>query len=172
MTDILNEQLSALVDGELPDDQVALLLARMEREPELRRRWASYHLIGDALRGHLPERIDSGLADRVAAALADEPAPVPGRGGLPRWLQPVAGAAIAATVAVVAILAVHGLHRTGGPAPVALNQAVPPPVVRRVVARPGANPLSAYLVNHNEYAVTAGMPAVVPYVRIVSYGGR
>ena len=49
MSDLLNEQLSALMDGELPPEETALLLRRLEREPELAARLARYSAIGDAL---------------------------------------------------------------------------------------------------------------------------
>ena len=36
MSEILNQQLSALLDGELPPEQTELLLKRLSREPERR----------------------------------------------------------------------------------------------------------------------------------------
>lgn len=43
--------LSALLDGELEAHQAPNLFAALRREEELRRHWAEYVLIGDALRG-------------------------------------------------------------------------------------------------------------------------
>ena len=50
MTDQIREQISALLDGELPQDEIGLLVRRMERDAELRRTFGSYALIGEALR--------------------------------------------------------------------------------------------------------------------------
>lgn len=108
MSDILNEQLSALLDGELPPEETALLLKRLGREPELAQRLTRFRLCGDVLRGErVRPRADFTM--RVSAAIAAEaplPAPVralrPPGGG--RWLRPLAGLAVAASVAVVAVL--------------------------------------------------------------------
>ena len=50
MTDQIREQLSALLDGELPRDEMGLLLRRLEKDPALRRTFGSYALIGETLR--------------------------------------------------------------------------------------------------------------------------
>ena len=60
MTDRIKEQLSAFLDGELPDPESALLLKRLERDDELRGALSRYSLIGAVLRSdgdvpvHLP----------------------------------------------------------------------------------------------------------------------
>ena len=68
---MMNEQFSALVDGELDDQQADALLARMKTDPEMQHNWNHYHLIGDALRQsqHLAVRVDQAVHDR----LVDEP---------------------------------------------------------------------------------------------------
>ena len=148
MNDLLNEQLSALVDGELPPEETALLLKRLEREPDLKQRLARYAFAGDVLRG---ERLKAGpqFAMRVAQALAGEPAHVPGavaRAAVPvaadaglgdrpaaslrrapastrRWLGPLAGLAVAATVAGLTVFVLQRGAGEPGAAPVAANAA-------------------------------------------------
>jgi len=73
MSELLNEQLSALLDGELPPEETSLLLRRLDREAELAGRLARYRLCGDVLRG---ERVQprAGFTLRVSAAIAAEPA--------------------------------------------------------------------------------------------------
>ncbi len=111
MSDLLNEQLSALVDGELPPEETALLLRRIEREPELARRLARYRACGEVLRGEqYPLRGDFAL--RVSAAIALEPAPSAAglrpasvqRRQVPGWLRSAAGLAVAASVGMIAVL--------------------------------------------------------------------
>ena len=134
VTDKLREQVSALVDGELPADEHELLLRRFAVERSLRLHWERCHLIGEAMRKGLPAADTRGFADKVMAALAEEPAPAekPARlgGTLTRAL---AGAAVAASVAVVAIVGLRHDPRLSGYAPAEIvpgttASAVTPPV--------------------------------------------
>lgn len=180
MSEHIKEQISAFLDGELPTAEQQLLLERLRRDPALRVQWGRYRLIGDGLRQGLPPYVDLGLADRVMAEL--EAVPAHRGGGAGRLAKSFAGLAVAASVAVVAVLAVQQLEApdTGGePARIAAApQALPPPQAYvRVQQGPAweATPpqpvsrLNEYLVNHNEYAASAGMPGVLPYVRIVGH---
>jgi sigma-E factor negative regulatory protein RseA len=47
----MQENLSALVDGELDDVETAKLLAALKQSEALQQEWHTYHLIGDVLRG-------------------------------------------------------------------------------------------------------------------------
>jgi sigma-E factor negative regulatory protein RseA len=103
MTDTVKEQLSAFLDGELPEAETTLLLKRLERDDELRGTLSRYSLIGAVMRtaGDVPAARH--VASRVSAALALEPAlGAAARGS--RWLRPVGGLAVAATVALAAVL--------------------------------------------------------------------
>ena len=115
MSDLLNEQLSALIDGELPSQETALLLKRLEREPALRERLARYRVCGETLRGaRVQARNDFSL--KVCAQLQAESVHAAGplarsKPAVRRYLRPVAGLAVAAAVAGAAILV---LGRPGG----------------------------------------------------------
>ena len=105
MTKPYAEQLSALADEELPTSEMALLIRQAERSPEVAHQLGRYAAIREALHRNLPERVDTGLAGRVSAALEDEPAhsgPVTAARQR-RWVRPVAGVAVAASVALLAI---------------------------------------------------------------------
>lgn len=127
MTDALNEQLSACLDGELPPAELDLLLKRVGREAGLRAAIGRYSLIGEAMRAERPAVASRDFASKVMAAVAAEPAqdplPVPmvqpktvhkpaavaerTSGISPaviRYLRPAAGMAVAAGVAAVAVL--------------------------------------------------------------------
>ena len=45
------ERLSALIDGE--ETQTNDVFSRIQQDDELRQRWQRYHLISDAMKGHL-----------------------------------------------------------------------------------------------------------------------
>jgi sigma-E factor negative regulatory protein RseA len=132
----------------------------------LRGAWDAYHLIGDALRGH----ISPGIADRVVARLREEPtvlAPRPEKSPSRRlgWYAMSAAAGIAA-VAFVAWTASPGWRAesqlAGGPeaatvaAPVALVSSVAPAEIEN------------YLLAHRPYSHTSAMQGIAPYGRSVA----
>lgn len=179
MSEQIREQISALLDGELPEAERRLLLERLERDPALRLHWSRYQLISDAVHQTLPPQIDLGFADRVMAVLDEQPEyhrqPV---NRLARAVKPLAGLAVAASVAVVAVLAVQQA-RTPDALPGAVQVAEKPPAPTLPASADASaaigvpvqdgNRLNAYLVNHSEYAASGGMPGMSPYVRIVGY---
>jgi sigma-E factor negative regulatory protein RseA len=131
MTDRIKEQLSAFLDGELPDPESALLLKRLERDDELRGALSRYSLIGAVLRSDGDVPAARQVAARVSAAIAREPS----RGArfvrLPRreaFLRGVAGVAVAAGVALGAVLLVQqlGQQDPGAPEAVMARAELPP----------------------------------------------
>ncbi|WP_338764381.1 sigma-E factor negative regulatory protein [Massilia sp. METH4] len=71
----LQENISAMVDNELPESEVELTLAALS-EPEGLAAWRIYHIVGDALRVHQPEvELSAGFAARLAERLAAEELP-------------------------------------------------------------------------------------------------
>lgn len=179
MSEKTDEWFSALVDGELSSQAQANLIPQLHRDPELRERWSSYHLIRDTLRNNLPPRMRNGLAERVARALDDEPTVLaPRRFTWPSFRRQVAGLGVAATIAAVAILAVPNATQEPERADVVASAAKPasePEAAEPAVAPENWNgpsqsvdyKLSGYLVNHNEYSVVSGMQGALPYMRIV-----
>jgi sigma-E factor negative regulatory protein RseA len=183
MSDALNEQLSACLDGELPRAELALLLKRAERDAELRDTMGRYALIGEALRNDKPAAASRGFADGVMAAISAEPVRPAARvpSALLRRLRPVAGVAVAAGVAAVAILSIQrvGAPDTSGSAqlasdttaltgPQVINQGVDPSYV---VPGPSTTPapafaipaarLTNYVVAHSEYSSPLGRRSVL-----------
>ena len=112
MNDAIKMQISAFVDGELPQNEAELLLRRMCQDRELRQQAAEYLGMGRAIRGErviagmekLRERVSAALDDTVLheeLAVADSTAP--------RFFRPLAGVAIAATVALAALIGLQQL---------------------------------------------------------------
>jgi len=114
MNDAIRMQISAFVDGELPDAEADLLLRRMGQDAELRRKAAEYLEIGRALRGERSVPGIDRLQERIAAEIDDKPldddvvVPVIKSGSA---IRPLIGVAVAASVALVAIF---GLQMTPG----------------------------------------------------------
>lgn len=116
MNDAIKTQISAFVDGELPDNESEMLLRRLCQDVELRQQAAEYLALGRALRGHrgvagidrLRERIAARLDDKAEQQDLEEIEPVNRR-----LLRPVAGVAIAATVALAAIFGLQQVDTAG-----------------------------------------------------------
>ena len=114
MNDAIRMQISAFVDGELPDAEADLLLRRMSQDAELRRKAAEYLEIGRAMRGERNVRGIDRLLERIAAEIDDKPMDddVAAPESAPaRAIRPLAGIAVAASVALIAIF---GLQVTPG----------------------------------------------------------
>jgi sigma-E factor negative regulatory protein RseA len=110
MSEQIREQVSAFLDGELPDTETELLLKRLTRDGELRESFGRYALIGEALRGAGSQILTRGFASRVNLAIDGEPAHAPAHAQLTResrWWRPIAGVTVAAGVAAVAIVALQ-----------------------------------------------------------------
>ena len=141
-----NEEISAFVDGELRGPAGDRVVSALYGNAELRRAWARYHLIGDAVRKAGPVPGACSIAGKVGEALSGERV-VPFEPRVSRrWTRPLSGLALAASVAAVAILGIRGLdggHDGGVPLPVAgtsrheagaVGSAVPEPAARVAAA--------------------------------------
>ena len=134
MNDAIRMQLSAFVDGELPENEAELLLRRMSQDEKLRLEVAEFLAIGRFIRDEPGLAGADRLHERIAAAIGDHEKPVivddtASSTGASRTLRPLTGVAIAAAVALVAIF---GLQQNTAvddlPAPTAVpvaNDVVP-----------------------------------------------
>ena len=188
MNEQKREQLSALVDDELAQEASSVIESLLE-DNDAKETWSRYHLIGNSLRGHLPEHIVD-ISSNVSQAIASEPTILaPAKKSSSRkssdLMKPVMGFAIAASVAAVAIFNVqqaNQISETGRPviaqSSIATSQpslATSPQLVNQQTAQAQVyqvkhiDPrLNRYLVNYNEYranTVVSGMP---PHVRMVA----
>lgn len=184
----MTSDISALMDGELDPEETARTLASLGRDGELRATWATYHLIGDALRASGPLTLD--VTDKVARRLAAEPTVLAPRASRPVWKPRLPAMALAASVAAlslvgllawqltrlegasvnagqVAALETRAVLPVAAPAePHEQTAAVRSPEPPRVRFPSGA--AEAYLLAHQEFSPSyalAGMPA---YVRVVA----
>lgn len=110
MNDAIRMQISAFVDGELPDNEADLLLRRISQDAELRRKAAEYLAIGRLMRGEGSvagaDRLNERIAEAIGGRRADDVPAVQGRVAT-RSVRPLAGIAVAASVALVAIFALQ-----------------------------------------------------------------
>jgi negative regulator of sigma E activity len=173
MTEQIREQVSALLDGELPRDEIGLLLRRLDRDAELRRAFGSYALIGETLRAPGGPLASPSFAGRVAAGIdGHDAAGRPGRsvphGSAPPadttagtaaaafWRRPAVRTALAASAAAAAVV----LFRPESPqqSQPATLVAQSGPVIRMpylTVASPTraeAQRMASYVMAHSQYS--------------------
>lgn len=107
MNEALKMQISAFVDGELPDNEAELLLRRLSQDAELRQQVAGYLEIGRLIRQDQEVPGMDRLRGRIAEALGEESelpeAEAPESVGS-SLMTPASGIAVAATVAAVALI--------------------------------------------------------------------
>lgn len=158
----MSEDISRLMDGEVEGAEMHAMWQGL-RHPHAIVTWTCYHAIGDALRGELGLTRD--LRNDVARRLADEPTVLAPR--VPAPSRPAAWAwAVAATLAAVAVV---------GWTAWSLVDATPAGLSNAVVAgsmRGGeissATVSTDYLLAHQEYAPSALLQGVGPYLRDVA----
>ena len=120
MNDAIRMQISAFVDGELPDSEADLLLRRMSQDAELRREAAEYLELGRVMRGESAVRGTDRLRKRISAALDDKAFDDRSTEAVvspPRLIRPLVGVAVAASVALVALFGLQltpGIDRSAG----------------------------------------------------------
>jgi negative regulator of sigma E activity len=168
--------LSAWMDGELSGARARLTYRGMMADESRRAQWARYHLIGDALRGSLP---DHGLVDISAAVMArldDIPAQATTSSRLMR--NPRVWGLAASLMLAVIIVANPWYEQEGrqGAAQLAQNESVPGNGAssgsgKSDVGEDDAQArLESYLRNHSQALADAGESArMLPYLSMAEY---
>jgi sigma-E factor negative regulatory protein RseA len=197
MADNLEEKISALVDGETPREEFDKLVDGLKHDKNGQMCWRHYHLISDALKNNLPDRLPEDFVNRISLALESEPLlltpPRRRTFNTPAVLRPAIGFALAASIAAVVFVGLGWNTQTGvqqipnlasntTPAPgtsAAITTVSTQPTVSYTnvrgrqwdVKQPElASKLNDYLINHDQYSAADGMHnSVLPQVRIVGY---
>ena len=158
----MKQNISALMDGELFDDEAEALLDKIKRNPDVHAEWQLYHLIGDALRqpDHLHADIGAALHERLQA----EPtvlAPRSRVGQNARWFALSAAASVMG-LALVAWLSVQVGQE---PAPqLAMQQSG----ALRPAGFSTHRGLDDYLMAHQEFSPSADVQGTASYIRTVA----
>ncbi len=100
------QQLSAMLDGELSQDQARFMRRRLQHDGELSACFERWQVCGDVLRGRQVSLLPTDFAERIARGIAagDSAAVIaPTTARRPRLLRWGGGAALAASVALVAL---------------------------------------------------------------------
>lgn len=172
-----HEQLSALIDGELPRDELRFLLKRLERDGELAQRWNRYQLISQTLKREralqlASDRFADAVMQRLDASQHAAAAAAPLGRRMLRW---AGGGAIAASVAAFALLATRPATDNGAaagltPATSQVAAAAPAADGRAV---PSQQPPQQLLpAGFADYAQPASFESIVPNYVPRNQGGQ
>lgn len=153
MNDAIKMQISAFVDGELPQNETELLLRRLCQDRALRQQAREYLSVGRVMRG---ERVVAGMAslrDRISAELDESGFEAVDSDLEPKtraFVRPIAGVAIAASVALIAVLGLQQMS-VGPPGQSEGAAATANAVVETyTVPESQDDPLLDYARRHNE----------------------
>lgn len=164
----MKQDISALMDGELFDDEADVLLDKLKRKHEAREDWHTYHLISDVLRqhGHVRTDISAAMSERMQA----EPtvlAPRGTTGQKARWFALSAAASIMALTLVVWLSVQVGSETT--PLMAVLQQPTSVRVASFHVSNGLVNNgLNDYLMAHQEFSPSTNVQGAATYIRTMA----
>lgn len=171
----MKNKISALMDGELDNVDIADTITQIKKTEELRNEWATYHLIGDTLRQSVVVPID--IASHVSKRLAAEPTVLTSR-TLTEHKGRVFTLAVAASVMTVVAAAVWiSMQTTDLPLEPITDKSVlqaavqvEPTVITAVITAPVPSPaqINDYLLAHWKFSPRTAMHGAAPYIRTVA----
>jgi sigma-E factor negative regulatory protein RseA len=158
----MKQEISALMDGEMYEDQADVFFDKLKRHPEAQQDWATYHLIGDALRqpDHLSKSFGKSFHERLQA----EPTVFAPH---QRTSQRIRNFALSAVASVMALALVAWLSLQVGTQP-APQVAAAPTGNAGTGVRPASAQTSDYLMAHQEFSPSAEVHGAASYIHAVA----
>mgnify|MGYP001293432817 CR=1 FL=1 len=165
------EKISALIDGELEGREAQQQLARLKQDADLAQSWATFHLIGDAMRGERP--LSQGFGERLTLRLADEPTvlaprPAAGKRFVTYALSAAASLSAVALVGWMALSNVPTPQSNFAQAPNTPPPAADPTPSAQLASVPSEGRMNEYLIAHQEFSPSTEIQGLAPYIRGVS----
>lgn len=172
------DKISALMDGELDEDEVSQLFSRLKPQGEMRESWDTFHLIGDALRGD--GRLSPHLSRRITERLAAEPTVLAPRRrtAAKRVNAYVLSAAASLSAVALVVWVAFSINPLGAPpqeiAKARIPAASPVPATAQVASISNLSDFSSqgnlneYLLAHQGFSPSTAILGVAPYIRSVS----
>lgn len=158
----MRQEISALMDGEMYEDQADVFFDRLKRHPEARQDWESYHLIGDALRQ--PDHICRSFGKSFHEKLQAEPTVFAPHN---RTSQRIRNFALSAVASVMALALVAWLSVQVGSEPAPQVATVQPDNAGGAV-RPASAQTDDYLMAHQEFSPSADVHGAASYIHAVA----
>jgi sigma-E factor negative regulatory protein RseA len=156
----MKQEISALMDGEMYEDQADTFIDKLKRHPETREDWTTYHLIGDALRqpDHLCKSFGQSFHERLQA----EPTVFAPHNRTSQRIRNFALSAVASVMALalVAWLSLQVGHESA-PQIAAIQQ-------DNTGVRPASAQTDDYLMAHQEFSPSAEVHGAASYIHAVA----
>jgi sigma-E factor negative regulatory protein RseA len=160
---MMKHEISALMDGELFEDEADSVLGQIKREPAAQSDWAMYHLIGDVLRQ--PEYVHRDISARVREHLQNEPTVLAPRTRFLKQKARVFALSAAASLLAVGVVAWMSLQISPEAAPqMAMQESNIRPVNMQIQPKS-----SDYLMAHQEFSPSNDMNGSASYIRTVTF---
>lgn len=184
MKEKISEQVSALFDDELEQEEHELLMLRLKQEEGLQQSLAHYEIIGDAIRHNLNTAATTSLMQKVREVIKHENniSSQSVKSRQLRVFKPVAGLAIAASVAVMAVVGLQDVGQLQDPQQLSPRLAQSPVHSNIMHVSSGTRwdrqqpeterRLNGYLVNHSEYTSSISLQGMINYARIAGYDSK
>lgn len=158
-TDNLSEQLSAFMDGELPEAEARFLQRRLEHDSELRNKWMRLQVAATCMKGQPWRPMSDTLCAQVDAGIAGT--------GAAKVRHPVWRWGLAASVAALAIVFAPRLIQNTTPESATLAVSAGAPAPDRMLASPASADLVALRTADSSTlasapAITAPSPSADP----------
>ncbi|OGS91874.1 MAG: anti-sigma factor [Gallionellales bacterium GWA2_60_18] len=159
----MKQEISALMDGELFEDEAEGVFDRAKRDLSGSRDWEIYHLIGDTLRQ--PDLIHCDLGAKVRERMRDEPVVLAPRRRAARQKMRAIALSAAASLAAVGVVVWMSAQISTETAP---RMAMQQPQLRPASA-PMPSRADDYLMAHQEFSPSTDMNGSASYIRTASY---
>jgi sigma-E factor negative regulatory protein RseA len=159
----MKQDISTLMDGELFEGDAELILKKMKNDKSAQEEWATYHLIGDALRQ--PDQVCKPFRANFHERLSAEPTVFAPRS---RSKKVIRNWALTAAASVMAIALVAWLSAQITTEPVAKIASTQPQNDLRPASFSGANGVNDYLLAHHDYSPSTDVHGAASYIYTVS----
>jgi len=164
--EVTTEKLSALLDDELEYKEGLSIWMRVAQERELGEKFYRYGLARECMHEERPLLIDSGFADRISQAIAEEPTVFAPRALRLKHHERLATIALAASIAVLAVFVGRSINDYS---PMRANEMLAQVDMGSSAVKASMEPdLRDYLTMHNESVYMAGDQGLLPSIRLVS----
>lgn len=162
----MKNQISALMDGEMFEDEAEVLFDQIKRDSNAHLNWAAYHLIGDVLRQ--PEYIHRDISARVRERMQNEPTVMAPRSRMVKQKARVFALSAAASLLAVGVVAWMSLQIS--------PEAAPQMDMQQNALRPASLQIQSksndYLMAHQEFSPSTEMNGGASYIRTVTYSSE
>lgn len=159
----MKHDISALMDGELFEDEAEVLLNQLKKNPQAQKEWQTYHLIGDALRQ--PDHVCKDISASFHERLQSEPTVFAPRR---RTTQKARYFALSAAASVMALALVAWLSMQAGVEPAPRLASVQQQNSVRPASFSTSNGVNDYVMAHQEFSPSTDVHGAASYIHSVS----